>query len=50
VLDAVRFRAGATGKAVLGMLYATRTAANEAARSAERCLPGAHARVLTVTP
>jgi hypothetical protein len=50
VLDAGRFRAGATGKAVLGMLYATRTAANEAARSAERCLPGAHARVLTVTP
>ena len=50
VLDAGRFRAGATGKALLGMLYATRTAANEAARSAERCLPGAHARVLTVTP
>jgi hypothetical protein len=50
VLDAGRFRAGATGKALLGMLYATRAAANEAARSAARCLPGAHARVLTVTP
>ena len=50
VLDAGSFRADATGEALLGMLYATRLAADQAARSAERCLPGAHARVLNVTP
>ena len=50
VLDAGRFRAGATGKALLGMLYATRAAADQAARSVRRCLPRAHARILTATP
>jgi hypothetical protein len=50
ILGAGRFRAGASGKALIGMLYATRAAADQAARSADRCLPGAHARILTVTP
>ena len=50
VLDASRFRAGASGKALIGMLYATRAAADQAARSVRRCLPGTKARILTVTP
>src|SRR5262249_29254348 len=50
VLDAGRFRAGASGKALIGMLYATRAAADQAARSVRRCLPGAKARVVTVAP
>jgi hypothetical protein len=50
ILDAGRFRAGTSGKALLGMLYATRTAANAAARSVQRCQPGADARVLTAKP
>ena len=50
VLDAGRFRAGADGKALIGTLHATRAAADQAARSVRRCLPGAHARILTVTP
>jgi hypothetical protein len=50
VLEAARFRAGASDKALIGMLYIARAAADQAARSAERCLPGADARILTVTP
>jgi len=50
VLDAGRFRAAADGKALLGMLYATRAAAEHAARSVQQCQPDANARVLTVTP
>jgi hypothetical protein len=48
VLDARRFRAGADGKALIGMLYATRAAAEQAARSVRRCTPGANARVIAV--
>jgi len=48
VLDAGRFRAGADGKALLGMLYATRAAAEQAARSVQECHPDA--RVVTLTP
>jgi len=50
VLDAGRFRAGADRKVLLGMPYATHAAAEKAARSVQRCLPGAHARIVTVTP
>jgi len=50
ILDAGRFRAGADGKALIGTLYATRAAADQAARSVRRCLPGAHARVIAITP
>jgi hypothetical protein len=50
VLDAGRFRADASGKALIGMLYASRPAANRAARSVERCLPGANALVVTIAP
>ena len=39
ILDASRFRADASGKAIVGNLYATRTAAEEAAHSAKSCLP-----------
>jgi hypothetical protein len=49
VLDAGRFRADAGGKALVGMLYATRAAADQAARSVRRCLPGVTASVVTWT-
>ena len=39
ILDASRFRADASGKAIVGSLYATRAAAEEAAHSAKSCLP-----------
>jgi hypothetical protein len=39
ILDASRFRADAGGKAIVGSLYVTRAAAEEAARSAKSCLP-----------
>ena len=45
ILDASRFRADASGKAVVGSLYATRAAAEEAARSAKSCLPDVTAAV-----
>jgi hypothetical protein len=48
ILDASRFRASASGKAIVGMLYATREAAEQAARSVRRCTPGVKARVVTV--
>jgi hypothetical protein len=48
VLEAGRFRAGADGKALIGMLYATRAAAEQAARSVRLCTPGTTARVVTV--
>jgi hypothetical protein len=38
ILDASRFRADASGKAIVGSLYATRAAAEQAARSAKSCL------------
>ena len=47
VLDASRFRADASGKAIVGSLYATRAAAEEAARSAKSCLPDVTAAVET---
>jgi hypothetical protein len=50
VLDAGRFHAGAGGKAVIGTLYATRAAADQAARIVRQCLPGVNARVITITP
>ena len=49
VLDASRFRADASGKAIVGSLYATRSAAEEAARSAKSCLPDVTAAVETWT-
>jgi hypothetical protein len=49
ILDASRFRADASGKAIVGSLYATRTAAEEAARSAKSCLPDVTAAVETWT-
>jgi hypothetical protein len=49
ILDASRFRAGASGKAIVGSLYATRASAEEAARSAKSCLPGVAASVETWT-
>jgi hypothetical protein len=49
VLDASRFRAGAGGKAIVGMLYARRAAAYEAARSVRSCLPGVTASIVTWT-
>jgi len=49
VLDASRFRADASGKAIVGSLYATRAAAEEAARSAKSCLPEVTAAVETWT-
>jgi hypothetical protein len=49
VLDASRFRADASGKAIVGSLYATRAAAEEAARSAKSCLPDVTAAVETWT-
>jgi hypothetical protein len=47
ILDASRFRAGASGKAIVGALYAARASAEEAARSAKSCLPGVTASVET---
>jgi hypothetical protein len=47
ILDASRFRAGAGGKAIVGSLYVTRAAAEEAARSAKSCLPDVTAAVET---
>jgi hypothetical protein len=47
ILDASRFRAGANGKTIVGSLYATRAAAEEAARSAKSCLPDVTAVVET---
>jgi len=49
ILDAGRFRAGASGKAIVGSLYATRAAAEEAARSVKSCLPDVTAAVETWT-
>jgi hypothetical protein len=49
VLDAGRFRAGAGRSALVGALYATRTAADRAARSVRRCLPGVTASVVAWT-
>jgi hypothetical protein len=49
ILDASRFRADANGKAIVGSLYATRAAADEAARSAKSCLPDVTAAVETWT-
>jgi hypothetical protein len=45
ILDASRFRAGASGKAIVGSLYATRASAEAAARAAKSCLPGVNASV-----
>jgi hypothetical protein len=47
ILDGSRFHAGASGKAIVGGLYATRASAEEAARSAKSCLPGVTASVET---
>src|SRR4051812_16531918 len=49
VLDASRFRADASGKAMVGSLYATRAVAEETARSARSCLPDVPAAVETWT-
>jgi len=49
VLDASRFRADASGKAMVGSLYATRAVAEETARSARSCLPDVTAAVETWT-
>ena len=45
VLDASRFRAGVSGKAIVGSLYPTRAAAEEAARVVKTCLPDVTATV-----
>ena len=50
VLDADRFPGVADGKALLGTLYATRAAAEQEAGSVRQCQPGAHARIVTLTP
>jgi len=47
VLDAGRFRAGAGGKAIVGMLHASRARADEAARSVKKCLPSVSPSVTT---
>jgi hypothetical protein len=49
ILDASRFRADANGKAIVGSLYVTRAAAEEAARAVKSCLPDAAASVETWT-
>jgi hypothetical protein len=49
VLDASRFRTDTSGKAIVGSLYATRAAAEEAARAAKSCLPNVTAAVETWT-
>jgi len=49
ILDASRFRAGASGKAIVGSLYATRASAEAAARAAKSCLPSVSASVETWT-
>ena len=47
VLDASRFRAGVSGKAIVGSLYPTRAAAEEAARVVKTCLPDVTATMET---
>lgn len=47
ILDASRFRAAASGQAIIGSLYATRASAEAAARSAKSCLPDVTASVET---
>jgi hypothetical protein len=49
ILDAGRFRAGASGQAIIGGLYAIRASAEAAARAAKSCLPGVTAAVKTWT-
>jgi hypothetical protein len=49
ILDASRFRADASGRAIIGSLYASRAAAEKAARSAKSCLPDVTAAVETWT-
>jgi hypothetical protein len=49
VLDASRFRAGAAGKAIIGMLFASRDLAENAASDARRCLPATTVSVVTWT-
>ena len=49
ILDASRFRAGASGQAIVGSLYATRASAEEAARTAKNCHPSVSASVETWT-
>lgn len=49
VLDASRFRAGEAGKAMIGMLYASRALAEKAASAVKQCQPDATVSVGTWT-
>jgi hypothetical protein len=49
VLDASRFRAVESSKAIVGMLYASRALAERAARDIKKCQPGATVSVETWT-
>jgi hypothetical protein len=49
VLDASRFRTGESGKAMIGMLYASRTLAEKAASAVKKCQPDATVSVETWT-
>lgn len=49
ILDASRFRAGASRQAIIGSLYATRASAEAAAGAAKSCLPDVTASVETWT-
>jgi hypothetical protein len=47
VLDASHFRAGGGGKAMIGMLFASRAQAEKAARDVKKCQPDATVSVVT---
>ena len=47
VLEASRFRASEDGKAIVGMLYASRALAEKAANAAKKCQPDATVSIMT---